>query len=432
MTMQTNQPLFRREVLQQNSRSWLGSIVLVRPLSFAFMAAGGMLCAAVAASFLFFGEYTKKVKATGYLVPVGGLIKVAAQQSGLVTALSVVEGQFVLQNQVIATLSFERLASTGNAQLELGRQLSEKRRLFLQEREKTDALYEQQLSAARTRGLSLRAELEVIERNLTLQNERLENANSVLSVYKKMQADGFISELATQPKKQDRLAELASLENMRRTQASILRELRSAENELASIPLKKLNEISSIDRSIASIDQDKIETETRREVHLVAPQSGTVTAIATNVGKLVPAGQTVFSIIPAGSKLIGELYLPARSAGFAKNGAKTSIQFQAFPYQKFGSQDATILQFSRTAVTAGELTYPAPKDELFYVATAELSKQTVTVYGEERRLQSGMQIDASIYLDRRTLIEWMFEPLFSISGKWFAGGTVKQSLNDNK
>jgi membrane fusion protein len=58
-----------------------------------------------------------------------------------------------------------------------------------------------------------------------------------------------------------------------------------------------------------------------------------------------------------------------------------------------------------------------PAGDLFYAATVKLSKQTVLAYGKEEQLQSGMALEASIALDRRTLFEWVFEPLYSISGR---------------
>ena len=54
------------------------------------------------------------------------------------------------------------------------------------------------------------------------------------------------------------------------------------------------------------------------------------------------------------------------------------------------------------------------------MATVLIAKQTVTAYGKEQPLQSGMLVDANILLDRRTLFEWVFEPLYSISGRWRA------------
>ena len=142
--------------------------------------------------------------------------------------------------------------------------------------------------------------------------------------------------------------------------------------------------------------------------------------MATNAGKLAIAGQPLFSLIPEGASLQADLYVPSRAAGFIREGSKALMQYQAYPHQKFGSHEGVVTKISRTAVAGNELPFPVPQGDLFYVATVQLNKQTVTAYGKEERLQSGMVVDASILQDRRTLFEWVFEPLYSITGKWAA------------
>jgi membrane fusion protein len=57
-------------------------------------------------------------------------------------------------------------------------------------------------------------------------------------------------------------------------------------------------------------------------------------------------------------------------------------------------------------------------NEPVYRVTVTLAKQNVIAYGEEMPLQPGMQLEADVLLESRRLVEWMLEPLYSISGKW--------------
>jgi membrane fusion protein len=45
----------------------------------------------------------------------------------------------------------------------------------------------------------------------------------------------------------------------------------------------------------------------------------------------------------------------------------------------------------------------------------KLDMQHVMAYGNPQPLQAGMQLEADILLDRRRLIEWVFEPVFSLT-----------------
>jgi membrane fusion protein len=244
----------------------------------------------------------------------------------------------------------------------------------------------------------------------------------VLEKHRRLYAEKFISDLALQQKEQEFLSERGALENFKRSRTSLLRDIGALESELKTLPLKQENELSTLSRSLAGLEQDRIENESRRESLLVAPQAGLITAMAADPGKLAMAGQPLFSLIPQGASLQADLYVPSRAAGFIRAGSKALLQYQAYPHQKFGSHEGTVIKVSRTAVGANELPFPVPQGELFYVATVQLQKQTVTAYGKEERLQSGMLVDASILQDRRTLFEWVFEPLYSITGKWAASG----------
>ncbi|MBL8524014.1 MAG: HlyD family efflux transporter periplasmic adaptor subunit, partial [Betaproteobacteria bacterium] len=400
--------------------TWLGQVVLIRPISFTFLTIAVVALAVTVLGFLFWGEYTRKAKVSGYIVPSQGLIKIASQQNGLIVDLRVKEGQQVAQGEILAVLNAERATANGGAQAETGKQLGVRRELLVQDREKISALYEQQTRALRERIAGVRAELGQVQQGLTLQQERVRITELMLDKQRRLHAEKFISDLALQQKEQERLADLGALENLKRSRTALQRDLASLESDLKSLPMKEQNELSTVSRNLALLEQDSIENESRRETYLTAPQAGTVTAIFADRGKLAVAGQPLLNLIPGGAKMQADVYVPSRAAGFIRVGSKALLQYQAYPYQKFGSHEGRIAKISRTAVASNELPFPAQQNELFYVATVELMKQSVTAYGKEEHLQSGMLVDASILLDRRTLLEWVFEPLYSISGRWGA------------
>jgi membrane fusion protein len=97
------------------------------------------------------------------------------------------------------------------------------------------------------------------------------------------------------------------------------------------------------------------------------------------------------------------------------------MRYQAFPYQKFGSYSGTVASVSKSAVNPAELPQQlaglyAPAESLFRI-NIKLDRQAATTYGEPAPLQAGMQLEADVITDRRRLIEWMFEPLFTLTGK---------------
>ncbi|MBY0237030.1 MAG: secretion protein HlyD, partial [Burkholderiaceae bacterium] len=56
-----------------------------------------------------------------------------------------------------------------------------------------------------------------------------------------------------------------------------------------------------------------------------------------------------------------------------------------------------------------------PGSEPLYRITVKLDRQTVSAYGQAQPLAAGMQLDADVMLERRRLIEWIFEPILSLA-----------------
>ncbi|MDH3461902.1 MAG: secretion protein, partial [Burkholderiaceae bacterium] len=77
-------PLYRPEVIASHQQSWLGGVQLIRPLSLTLLTACAVSVAVVVAGYLFFGEYTRKARITGVLVPDLGLIRLLPPQAATV------------------------------------------------------------------------------------------------------------------------------------------------------------------------------------------------------------------------------------------------------------------------------------------------------------------------------------------------------------
>lgn len=101
-------PLFRQEAIDARQNRWLGDIELSQPVAgwvLALLAAG----AAVAViCLLVFGDYTRRTRVSGELVPSLGVLSVAAPGGGTLAELRVEEGQAVAVGDVLAAITFPR------------------------------------------------------------------------------------------------------------------------------------------------------------------------------------------------------------------------------------------------------------------------------------------------------------------------------------
>jgi membrane fusion protein len=100
---------------------------------------------------------------------------------------------------------------------------------------------------------------------------------------------------------------------------------------------------------------------------------------------------------------------------FVEPGQTVAIKYAAFPYQKFGVQRARVERIETTVLSPEELRTPVSSQEPVYRMVAALDAQSVRAYGKSYPLQLGMLLEAEIVLERRTILQWMLEPLYGLN-----------------
>lgn len=88
--------------------------------------------------------------------------------------------------------------------------------------------------------------------------------------------------------------------------------------------------------------------------------------------------------------------------------------YQAFPHQRFGAGQGEIVSVSRTVLAPSEVSTPGVTvTEPVFRVQVRLARDYVAAYGQRVPLQAGMQLTADVIVDRRTLFEWLFDPLYA-------------------
>jgi membrane fusion protein len=415
-------PLFRSAAHNARQIQWLGEIVLVRPLSFLMLTAMAVAMALLIVCFIVFGSYTKRSTVSGQLIPDVGVLKVYSPQLGIVMAKHVREGQWVKMGDILYLISSERQSSRQDEiQASISRQVALREQSLRDDLSHTRRLQQTEESALRKKTDGLQAEQANLIHQLAGQRMRIELADAAVNRASQLLAQGYISTEMWQQKQADLLDQRNRLEALERDQISVERELQAQRSELASLPLRQLSQLAQIERLITSTAQEWTESEGKRRIALIAPESGVATAVTAEVGQAVDGGKPVVSIVPDGAVLQAHLFAPSRSIGFIRPGDHVLLRYQAYPYQKFGHAEGVVASVSRTALSISDLVgTPAQVNnsgESLYRITVTLSRQTITAYGKLLPLQAGMLVDADILHERRRLYEWVLEPLYSLTGK---------------
>lgn len=134
-------------------------------------------------------------------------------------------------------------------------------------------------------------------------------------------------------------------------------------------------------------------------------------------GQEVMPQQSLIAIRPEDTLLEAQLYVPSRSIGFIEVGQKIILRIDAFPYQKFGMLNAQIKEVSASVLFPEESQTAVDIHEPYFKVSAVLAEQSIRAFGKQFVLRPGMLIKADIVLDKRSLMEWMLEPLFIVGNK---------------
>lgn len=418
--------LFRQEVAEARCGEWLGSIVVAAPPSRWLLTALAVALATAILLFLVFGHYTRRETVSGELVPSAGLLNVVAPSAGTIAKLHVRDGQPVKAGDVLVELSSNQdSAALGDTHALVGQQLDAQRTRLQADLTDQQQLVQQQATALRGKVVLLQAQLTQIAGQMAIEQKQAADNQDLLGRFVSLGAKGYVSEMQIQQQRSVVLDAQNQYKALARQQLETRQQLDEARQQLAQLPLDAATKRNDTERQLASVAQSIAQNELQRAAVLRAPSNGIVSAVLPKPGQMVSAGQSLLSILPAGSTLQAQLLVPSRAIGFIDPGSRVVLRYEAFPYQKFGQQYGRVTDVSRSALTAPEITalIGQQSQEPLYRVQVKLDRQSVLAYGHDEPVKPGMALQADILMDRRTLLEWVFEPLYGM-GRHLLGGPV--------
>lgn len=416
--------LFRSEVFEAKKNRWTGQIVLVRPFSLFALTLFAVCLAAALIAFAAFGSYTNKTTVEGQLVPLGGVVRVYAPETGVITDKKVADGDFVRAGDVLFTLSTARSDGTGSVQARLAAEAKLKKTLAEQDIARQNRIHANEKTAQENTLRRLRQQLLHVQDQIAVQQKRITLNSKMLAKQNELVRQGALSELERTNYENMLLGLKADLAAYQREESNLAREIAAQQSNLDKLPEQQANEISQLERTLAAYNQEILDYGVRDGQTIRAAVSGYANAVNAEVGQQADASRLLASIVPQTVQLQANLYVPSRAVGFVKPGDKVVLRYQAYPYQKFGHATGRIVSIAQTALNKQELanlgnifTNPALPNEPAYLVKVKLDKQTILVYGKETKLPIGMTAEADILHENKKLYEWMLDPLYSVAGK---------------
>lgn len=411
--------LFRQHALEHQHQRLPGDVLLTPKLSYAVITGIVVVWVVVVIYFLCTQQYSRHAAVTGWLEPDGGHVRLNATRQGLVTRIFVDEGVYVEAGTAVLALDeAEQLRSGISAPEKQIEQLNNQASRLASQQRHLDKVFGQKRQNAQQRVASLTQELKTLQSVIMLAEQRATLADTQRQGMLRLQKEGYIPGRDVSLSTSETLQLQQEIKQLRREQGSLTRQYNEATSTLNALPDEHAQQRLGLDNQYSELQQRIVQLQSQRSSVIVAPRDGTVSHIDTHQGQQLAPGQAIMTLTPTNATIEAKMVVPVRAAGFLSEGQRVAIRYDAFPYQKYGLHEGHITSISNTLVLPGDWPdAPVSLQEPGYLVRVRLLSDTLNAHGNAIRLKSGMTFSADVHLGDRSLVEWLLEPLLSITGR---------------
>jgi membrane fusion protein len=355
------------------------------------------------------------VLASFVLTPVREADPIRALHPGIVSQVNVVEAQVVHERDVLFVVASELVGDRVSerrmidARLAGGTNRQANEKIKYENQQRAD---EQDRQRLEQRLVTLQRQADVKQRELTLTEDiaarrTKEFDQGVLSVMDANRAKLDVEKLAGELE-----VIRAAIVDARNAMARIAFEMASRTAAYTETARAIGEELTTYRARKSVLEQDRLRDGNTLSVE--APCAGTVVTLhVRNPGTVVDEGDRLAELVCTGQPLQAELQLPERGLALVRLGQPVKLLYDAFPYERYGVQYATLTWLS-PASSAGARG-PA------FRAFAELGAETVRVQGTPQAVLPGMTGRAAVIIGQRTLVSYAIEPLRQMRESFSAG-----------
>lgn len=414
--------IFRPDFIESKKQRWFGHAILLSTLPSYYFVLITILCISLVFGFLFFAQFTRRVNVSGEVVSLPHPSTILAPQNGTVLESQLSAGQFVPKGQVLLRLDVSRNSQQGNSsQLALSaiqKQLTDiekiKTQLKQDQSQTLDSLNDQLKKARQTNQHS-------IQRYFASQ-QGLSQMLKMSEDYARYLKQGLVNrEQVNQLRylyyeRQNAIENLYSqLSEQTINIKSIEKEINNRRNDFARQLLQQQLQYNELIRQQAEINANHI-------IVIKAPQAGYIENIIADQGKMVNAGESLLQLSPSlKTQYSIVLWLPNSSIPYVQMGDRVNLRYHAFPYEKFGQFSGTIQQISHLPATHHELlqyrSAPQNTDAAYYKVTVIPKLNQVQFKQQNLALNSGMKTEATLFLEKRPIYQWILAPFYDITNR---------------
>ncbi|MDH7793904.1 membrane fusion protein [Ochrobactrum sp. AN78] len=414
--------LFRSQSIEAQRCSWIGSPRLIQPNSVKLATSVGLGVTALILAFLVLGEYTRRVRVYGAIVPSAGVLHVFTPQTGRLVQVHTSEGDTVKAGDALFLIATDTKTGLGDTESVVKEQLQNRLDELAEAIGQRVLLDEVEKRALSERIVSIANEIERVDAQIEQTQIYIDVLQPRAAKYRDLVDKGITLERSFEAAEQSYMQNRQALESLRRQRVQLEGRASDIRAKLDGFDAAAAIAMGEMRQRIATLKEQLAQAEARRAIVIPAPADGMVAAVMAHSGQLVAAGTPLVSILPSGEKMEVQLLADSRAIGFIKEGAPVLLRYTAFPYQKFGQYSGSVTKVSRVTLRQGEANADAmaaqiKQSQAQYRITVQPDSSNVIAYGKPEQLRAGMSVEAHLLLDTRPLYQWILEPLYSLRGR---------------
>lgn len=396
-----------------------GEILLLPRLSLVIILALLALWVLAVIIWLASSSYARKETVLGWLEPSSGVVRVYAERSGTIKKVLVGEGDLVVKGQPLFVVNGDRVLTDGkHLESLILAEYESQRKLLTEQLERSEKIYRQQLRDIEHRITSREDDLTLLEEQIANQSRRYALAAEQAERYRQLKREGHISSAELGAAIAQELELYSERQGLARSRVNLLNQIQQLESQRYLLPEEHANSTDQLRGRLSDLARQVAQLHGQRAYIVKASRAGRISNLQAREGQQAQASIPMLTLVPEIHTLKAHLLVPVRSAGFLDIGQPLNIRYDAFPYQRFGLYGGAVVEVSDTVLLPDELIHtPVTVREPVYKISATLAQSSITAYGKEIPLKSGMTLSADLQLAERSLLQWLLEPVYSLKGR---------------
>ena len=367
-----------------------------------------LLCVVVGAMiYISTANYARTVEITGMIDSKQGTPEITAPIAGYITVVSA-EGSPVGENDSIVVIEPRIAGAQGNLAADRNEQNLAQIEAVEQRSQAAVRSTRAAVNVANTQAAAGRATLISLEGQLQQARNQTRLARSDFQRALGIADRGFVSK--SDLEERERVI-AARIEREGEIQARIAQ----TRGDIAGAQARAIEASSAADVTnadaqveIAAVRQIGRTADNAERIVVQSPIAGTIGSLPVRDGQRIAQGETIALITRPNDRIIARLQVPASSLTEVDVGQEVKVSVDAYPYQRYGTLTGRIESVS----SAARQTESGP------VFDVEVSiAQTFGIENRQLDLLAGMTVRARIQTQKKTILEWILEPLIAIESR---------------